>query len=379
MPPRLVLDLVALRCGVGLALALLARVEPDVDKNWRPARLSVTAEGEGKQTSSNSDNNSGQLMAVAWRDPLAVLYLAPVPKELRLHYVLEVSFPPGSGLDDLVEVVGHDDARYYRQMWRSAEPGAVSLGEPAAATYRQVFSGYFPDLQQQVSVSAWTLVDGHLIARSTVLYGGAGVGGDCCCSVGFQDPPSSSPAPAKPPRQCGDEEDPDEHGGCDVEIVVQRPSDDEDEDDDAAADDEGRDVERGHNHSHSLRRMRRRTSVPKERAITPAVSSVFEFSQEEDEDDDECHYNNDSKKSDGGSLNGSDRGARSDRNMRSGDRSKSLGNLGEGGNKRRRKRKVKKRMSSRECEEAEEDAGRDNPAFQNEEGEEGVDDKVYLI
>ena len=135
-------------------------------KNWRPFRLQAKMEKEGK----SDDDDARRSLSVAWRDPLAVLYLAPVPRELQLHFCVEVSFPGGSGVDPVVEVVGYDDMRYYRRMWRSAEPGSVHIGgggggaKEGALSYVEVF----PDFPGGIpfNVDVWTMIDGQLVIRS---------------------------------------------------------------------------------------------------------------------------------------------------------------------------------------------------------------------
>ena len=59
---------------------------------------------------------------------MAVLYLTPVPKELELHYGIEITFlkpnkkPGEEGLvidearDQIVEIVGYDETRFFRNM-----------------------------------------------------------------------------------------------------------------------------------------------------------------------------------------------------------------------------------------------------------------------
>ncbi len=146
----------------------LAFMESDVGKNWRPFRLQAKMEKEGK----SDDDDARRSLSVAWRDPLAVLYLAPVPRELQLHFCVEVSFPGGSGVDPVVEVVGYDDMRYYRRMWRSAEPGSVHIGggggvergaKEGALSYVEVF----PDFPGGIpfNVDVWTMIDGQLVMK----------------------------------------------------------------------------------------------------------------------------------------------------------------------------------------------------------------------
>ncbi len=159
---HLLLDLVALRRGVGVALRCLASLEADVASHWRPFKLEVS-----------KDESDPTSLIVSWTNPLAVLYLTPVPPELSLHYGLEVVY--GAGLTQLW-VVGYEDARYHRQMWRAAEPGGVDLGnveQPMA--YNEVFQNFFADEEDEnscVSVTVWTMVDGQLIAKSSVIFQG---------------------------------------------------------------------------------------------------------------------------------------------------------------------------------------------------------------
>ena len=89
----LVLDVLAHRSGVGRALRTLAYLEVDVSNNWRPFQLEATFSDE-----------DGSL-EIGWKDPLAVIYLAPVPRQLQLHFGIEISFPEDSSMDSIVEIV----------------------------------------------------------------------------------------------------------------------------------------------------------------------------------------------------------------------------------------------------------------------------------
>ncbi len=272
---KLILDLVALRSGVGLALKCLALMEADVDSNWRPFKLEVREE---------EDEEVGTVsLVVEWRDPLAVLYLKPVPKELRLHFGVKISFPDkASGLDPIMEMVAYDDVRYYQQMWRSAEPGAVHMGSNKdRLSYLEVFPDFPVD--QPAVVDIWTVVDGHLITKSSVLYKsgrGVGDGFDGCkeCSSQVQHsvpkPPRSryhgeQQIDAQPHDDGREEED---GNGCSaaVKIVVQPATDDEDEDE---WDEE------------KVTTFRKVSNTPKEIVLTPSASSVFDFEDEEGEEE----------------------------------------------------------------------------------------------
>ena len=83
---RLILDMVAYKSGLGLALRSLAFLEIDVHNNWRPFRPQI---GFASPSS----------LEVSWKDPLAILYLIPVPPELQLHYGIEIE------IEDLEKVI----------------------------------------------------------------------------------------------------------------------------------------------------------------------------------------------------------------------------------------------------------------------------------
>ena len=69
---------------------------------------------------------------------MAVLYLTPVPKELELHYGIEITFLKPSkksteeGLvidearDQIVEIVGYDETRFFRHMNNKSTSGAAT-------------------------------------------------------------------------------------------------------------------------------------------------------------------------------------------------------------------------------------------------------------
>ena len=140
---RLVLDLVAAKSGIGLAFKCLAAIEVDVQSNWRPQKLSVELRGDGA-------------LEVAWEDPLAVVYLAPVPRQLQLHYGVNVNFSSGCPCpDDIVAVVGYDESRFYQQVWRSSRPGKVHMNaSDAALTYKESF-GDIPRQVYGAQVDVW--------------------------------------------------------------------------------------------------------------------------------------------------------------------------------------------------------------------------------
>ena len=151
---RLVLDLVAAKSGIGLAFKCLAAIEVDVQSNWRPQKL-------------NFELGQDDALEVIWEDPLAVVYLAPVPKQLQLHYGISVNFSSGCPCpEDIVAVVGYDESRFYQQVWRSSRPGKVHMNvAEAALTYKESFGG-IPRQVYGAQVEVWTIVDGQLVAKA---------------------------------------------------------------------------------------------------------------------------------------------------------------------------------------------------------------------
>ena len=64
------------------------------------------------------DQSGESSLEVSWRDPLAILYLTPVPSELQLHYGIEIENGMGNDLlERIVEIVGYQESRYFRQIW----------------------------------------------------------------------------------------------------------------------------------------------------------------------------------------------------------------------------------------------------------------------
>ena len=99
------------RSGLGVALRNLAFLEIDVHNNWRPFRPQINF-----VIDQVSDQSS---LEVSWRDPLSILYLIPVPTELQLHYGIEIEHGiPGHDLiERVVEIIGYQESRYFRQIW----------------------------------------------------------------------------------------------------------------------------------------------------------------------------------------------------------------------------------------------------------------------
>ncbi len=211
--------MVASKSGLGLAFKCLAAIEVDVQANWRPQKLRF---GFREDTDE---------LELEWVDPLAVVYLSPVPKQLQLHYGININFSSSCPCpDDIVAVVGYDESRlgrkhavytcntlsrpisrFYQQVWRSSRPGKVHLKmSDAAVTYTETF----PDIPKQVygaQVEVWTIVDGHLVAKAGEFkyiredYATSCSDSDCCTTRGKGAPPpqqtQQQPPPAgHPPR-----------------------------------------------------------------------------------------------------------------------------------------------------------------------------------
>ena len=172
---RLVLDLVAAKNGIGLAFKCLAAIEVDVQSNWRPQKL-------------NFELRPDDALEVVWEDPLAVVYLAPVPKQLQLHYGISVNFSSGSPCpDDIVAVVGYDESRFYQQVWRSSRPGKVHMNvAEAALTYKESF-GDIPRQVYGAQVEVWTIVDGQLVTKASEFRYFREGEGDCAQSCDDSD------------------------------------------------------------------------------------------------------------------------------------------------------------------------------------------------
>ncbi|TRY63378.1 hypothetical protein TCAL_09031 [Tigriopus californicus] len=151
---RLILDLLAFRHGLGVGLKTLAALEIDVQNNWRPLRLAVRDAPQG--------------LEITWKDPLAVLYIMPVPRSLRLCYGLEISFPhhPTFPNEKIVEIVGFEEKRYYEQIWTATRANAVDLKLKESFTYSEVFAEVTTDFLPAF-VDVWTILDGQLVSKSS--------------------------------------------------------------------------------------------------------------------------------------------------------------------------------------------------------------------
>ena len=116
------------------------------------------------------------------------VYLAPVPKQLQLHYGISVNFSSGCPCpDDIVAVVGYDESRFYQQVWRSSRPGKVHMNlAEAALTYKESFGG-IPRQVYGAQVEVWTIVDGQLVAKAAEFKYFREGEGDCAHSCDDYD------------------------------------------------------------------------------------------------------------------------------------------------------------------------------------------------
>ena len=108
---KLLLDLVANNTNLGVALKLLAFLELDIANNWKPFKPQMTFY--------QSRDDGCKTLSVTWKDPLAVLYLTPLHKELELNYGIEVNYKPNQqhcSLEKVVEIVGYDETRFFKNL-----------------------------------------------------------------------------------------------------------------------------------------------------------------------------------------------------------------------------------------------------------------------
>ena len=140
-----------------MALRNLAFLEIDVHNNWRPFRPQINFVA--------SDSNTSQLsLEVSWKDPLALLYLKPVPNDLQVHYGIEIEYGNLEDTQKLVEIVGYQETRYFRQIWHYQHHGSISSVEGSTLTltqdktetegfaYRELFSNVHPTTNETIKV-----------------------------------------------------------------------------------------------------------------------------------------------------------------------------------------------------------------------------------
>ena len=163
---RLVLDLVALKHGLGLALKCLSNLEMDVQNNLRPHQLRSAVD----ETSEAAAGGRGGGLTVRWKQPLALLYAMPVPRDLSLHFAVEISFPDDFFADNIMQMIGYDETRYVQQVWHSSQSCAVDFKGQDTMSYEATFPNVPLDDDTQIVIDVWTCVDGQLVAKSTTYW-----------------------------------------------------------------------------------------------------------------------------------------------------------------------------------------------------------------
>ena len=146
----LLLDLLATRSGLGLALRCLACLEEDFSQSWAPTGLQADI-GEEE-------------VAVFWRDPVVLRYITS--PAVSLHYGLELE-RPGTGRTR--RIVSQQEVVMARQSWRKTELGdSVDLGDSDQFVYRETFQSVAA--QAGCRVRVWTIVDGHLVSSKQEVF-----------------------------------------------------------------------------------------------------------------------------------------------------------------------------------------------------------------
>ena len=117
---------------------------------------------------------------------MAVLYLTPVPKELELHYGIEITFlKPNKesskvdlvrdeAKDQVVEVVGYDETRFFRHMnCKSGDAGNGQL-ESTDKPHRLSIVGNLNQQRNSISIRWPHDLESGSICSYNVLGGGDG-------------------------------------------------------------------------------------------------------------------------------------------------------------------------------------------------------------
>ena len=140
------------RSGLGLALKCLSGLELDVHNNWQPSRISI--------------KKTDRALEVSWKDPLAILYLMPLPEDLNMHFGVDICFKSISDRERLIRIVGYDERRYYQRVWHSSRPSSVEVKMTESFSYNETFEE-IDDFEDIARVDVWTIVDGHMIAKTS--------------------------------------------------------------------------------------------------------------------------------------------------------------------------------------------------------------------
>ena len=125
-------------------------------------------------------------LQLIWRDPLAVLYLTPVPKELELHYGIEITFlKPNKessrvnlvrdeAKDQVVEVVGYDETRFFRHMNCKSPDAGSGPFESTDKPHRLSIVGNLNQQRNSISIRWPHDLESGSICSYNVLGGGDG-------------------------------------------------------------------------------------------------------------------------------------------------------------------------------------------------------------
>ena len=148
---RLVLDLLASRSGLGLALRCLAFLEADFSQSWAPTGLQADI-GEEE-------------VVVFWRDPVVLRYIST--SAFSLHYGVELDSP---GAARSSRIVSQQEVRMLRQSWRKTNSEAVSLGEEGQFVYSETFPAQSGPAQAGCRLRVWTIVNGHLVSSAQQIF-----------------------------------------------------------------------------------------------------------------------------------------------------------------------------------------------------------------
>ena len=148
---KLLLDLLSSKCGSGLALRVLAKLEADFAESWAPT---------GLQTEVEADPESGERqVTVYWKDAVVVNYIVGNNNGLKIHYGLEIERP---GERTRTKIISHQEVRFMKQTWRANNPGQVELGSLEDFIYHEAF--LVTSNAAPVTTRVWTVVNGQLIS-----------------------------------------------------------------------------------------------------------------------------------------------------------------------------------------------------------------------
>ena len=148
---QLLLDLLASRSGLGLALRCLAFLETDFSQSWAPSGLQADVGCEE--------------VSVFWTDPVVLRYINS--EAFNLHYGVELDIP---GAARSSRIVSQQELRMLRQTWKKARADSVNLGDSEQFVYRETFRCQAVPSQAGCRLRVWTIVDGHLVSNSEQIF-----------------------------------------------------------------------------------------------------------------------------------------------------------------------------------------------------------------